>query len=173
MPRWPQFPLITLFLAMAALMVAALLSQTETPTSLVGLTHLAHKPDHLLALVALGVWSGRLSGPARLTMPASFVVGLALGFLVGASQPAPEAGTFIQLAVLVSTLAIIIGAFLALAVPAWEATGTLMSLGICQGYVDGVEAGAAAPLWGMSIVVTALALLAIGAGLGRAYTRGS
>ena len=173
MSKWLQFPFLIVSLATAALLAAALLSQTETPTALVGLTHLAHKPGHLLALVALGVWSGRLSGPARLTMPVSFVVGLALGFLVGASQPVPEAGPFIQLAVLVSTLALIIGASLALAVPSWEATGTLMSLGILQGYVDGVEAGVSAPLSGVSFLLTAIALLALGAGLGHAYARGS
>ncbi|MET1078535.1 MAG: HupE/UreJ family protein [Pseudomonas sp.] len=50
---------------------------------LAGLAHPLFGLDHLLAMLAVGLWAAQQQGLARLALPATFVVSLTLGGLLG------------------------------------------------------------------------------------------
>ena len=77
--------------------------------------------DHLLAMIAVGVWAAQLGGRARWIVPASFVVTMAAGALAGLLQlPLPH----VELAIGVSLLAL--GTLVAGAVRAPMAAGAVV-----------------------------------------------
>ena len=48
-----------------------------------GLSHPLSGADHLLAMLAVGIWGAMLGGAARLALPASFVLAMLLGGVAG------------------------------------------------------------------------------------------
>lgn len=165
---WPL--LLVVLLAGAAFAGVALLGKAVNHSFLAGLGHPFFGLEHFLALIAVGLWAGRVSGPALWTWPLSFVLGIAFGFYIAASQPVPTVGPHIleraYLAELVTTVSLVLAALLVLPLPSWEATGGLMSLGMIHGYVIGAEVGAAALLFGVGLVLAAAVLQALGVGVG-------
>lgn len=80
------------------LLPAAALAHTghaDTAGLAAGLAHPLSGWDHLLAMVALGLWAGQMGGGARWTLPLAFVVvmlvGAAVGF-AGLAVPGVEGG---------------------------------------------------------------------------------
>lgn len=173
MRKWSWLTVLFLaavVLTMAGLSAASLLDFEPGP-HLMGPGHLIHRPEHFVALIAVGVWAGRRGGASLWALPLSFAAGMALGCVVGAHQPEPRVDMYVQAAVLASTLALVLAASLALPVPSWEATGTLMALGMCQGYVDGVEMGLGGLVPEASLLATVIVLLVLGAWMGSAGLR--
>jgi urease accessory protein len=118
---------------------------------------------HLLAMVAVGLWTGIAGGVARVALPAAFLGGMAVGSLLGAAQFSflmVEAGVFASVLVL--------GALVALAVrpPVVAAAGLLAAFGLLHGLAHGLEmeAGTSGPSYAVGFL-TATALLH-GIGLG-------
>lgn len=135
--------------------------------ALAGLMHPLTGADHLLAMVAVGLWAAQLGGRAQWLLPASFVGFLAAGGALGAagvSLPMVEAGVVAS----VLLLGVLIGFAVKLkALPAALAVG---AFALCHGYAHGMEMPASASGWlyGAGFVAASAALHAAGLGMGRA-----
>lgn len=132
-----------------------------------GLMHPLTGLDHILAMVAVGLWAAQLGGRAQWLLPASFVGFLAMGGVLGASGfvlPMAEAG--------IVTSVLLLGLLVGFAVklktaPAALAVGVFA---LCHGYAHGVEMPAMGSglLYGLGFVAASAALHASGLGLARA-----
>ncbi len=123
--------------------------------------------DHLLAMLAVGVWAAQLGGRAVWTAPSAFVGGLLLGAIIGMSGielVAVETGILASL--------VVVGLLIALAIRLPLAGGlALVALfGLVHGHAHGTELPeTAAPLLYAAGFVTASILLHLtGVALGTA-----
>lgn len=92
--------------------------------------------DHMLAMVAVGLWSAQLGGRALALVPTAFVAAMALGSFAGVQQwPLPAVEPAIAISVLV------LGAAIALANRcAWAlACFAALLFGLVHGYAHGAE----------------------------------
>lgn len=126
--------------------------------------------DHLLAMVAVGLWAASLGGAARWLVPASFIALMALGAVAGAygiTLPAVE--TLIALSV------IALGVLVALQVriPAVSAAAIVALFGLLHGHAHGAEMPAMAqPLgYGLGFVAATALLHGVGLSLGTVLPR--
>lgn len=122
--------------------------------------------DHLLAMVAVGLWSAVLGGRARWSVPAAFVVAMAAGAALGmAAIPLPSVELGIALSVLVFGLLIGLGARLPL--PAGIALVALFA--VFHGHAHGWEAPTAATpalyMLGFALATASLHLAGLGLGV--------
>ena len=150
--------------------VLALPANAHTGTGLAGgffagFAHPLSGADHLLAMVAVGLWGAFLGRPLVHLLPVVFpamMVGGAMLGMFGAALPPVESG--IALSVLV------LGACIALAwrAPAWMAVTVVALFALFHGYAHGRELPAAAdPVGYSSGFVLATGLLhALGIALG-------
>ncbi|MEP6670244.1 MAG: HupE/UreJ family protein [Chthoniobacter sp.] len=122
-----------------------------------GVSHPVHGLDHILAMVAVGLWAVQLGGRAKWLVPASFVSVMAIG---GALGMAGVAMPFAEQGILASVL--ILGVLIAAAVRLpLAASMTIVGLfALCHGQAHGLEMpGTAAGLsYGAGFVI-ATALL--------------
>ncbi len=92
--------------------------------------------DHLLAMVAVGIWAAQIGGRARWLLPVTFVAtllaGAAIGF-TGLTLP------FVETGILLSVL--VLGAVIGLAYQPTAAMGALLVAGFAlfHGYAHGTE----------------------------------
>jgi urease accessory protein len=126
--------------------------------------------DHLLAMVAVGLWASQLERPALWTLPVVFPVMMALGAALGTGglvMPWIETGILLSVVVL--------GAAVALRVKAPLAIGAVLvaAFAVLHGYVHGAELppDSSAWLYGIGFVVATLILHGAGLGLGLAAQR--
>lgn len=133
-----------------------------------GLGHPFGGADHVLAMLAVGLWAATAGGRRLWAWPAAFVGAMALGAAAGAlGAPLPGVEPMIVASI------VLLGLAVALAVPA----GTVLGAAICaafalfHGHAHGAEMhGAFAPFAAGFAFATALlhaAGLAIGLGLAR------
>lgn len=119
--------------------------------------------DHLLAMVAVGIWGAFLGRPLIVLLPVIFPAVMALGGalgIVGVAVPPVEIGIALSVVVL--------GAMIALAVraPIWLACALVAVFAVFHGYAHGQELPSAADPLGYSVgFVTATGLLHV-AGIG-------
>jgi urease accessory protein len=135
-----------------------------------GFSHPLAGLDHLLAMVAVGLWAAQLGGRAIWQVPAAFVGALALGAslaLAGVAVPAVEPGIMASL--------LVMGLLIAFAVrlPAAVGTALVAVFAVCHGHAHGTEMPmASAPLlYGAGFVLATAALHALGVALGWAGAR--
>jgi urease accessory protein len=101
-----------------------------------GFVHPLFGPDHVVAMVAVGLWGAFLGPPAVFTLPIVFplvmAVGGALG-IVGVPLPAAELA--------IATSAIVLGLMVASAArpPLWVAATIVAAFAIFHGYAHGAE----------------------------------
>ncbi|MFC7737282.1 HupE/UreJ family protein [Roseomonas sp. GCM10028921] len=130
-----------------------------------GLAHPLGGADHLMAMVAVGLWAGLLGARAAWALPAAFLTALALGAGLGAglgaaggAMPAVEAG--------VAASIIALGALAALALrPPLAVSLALASLfGLLHGYPHGAEMpeGASPFLYAAGFLVATAGLHGLG-----------
>jgi urease accessory protein len=129
-----------------------------------GLTHPLLGADHLLAMVAVGVFAAMSGGLARLAFPAAFVGGLlaggALG-LQGAVVPAVEP------AIVASVIALGAAILAAARPPLVPALAALALFGLAHGQAHGLEAPAlGGPLYALGFLVATAALHGLGLAVG-------
>lgn len=117
-----------------------------------GFLHPIFGPDHLVAMVAVGLWGAQLGSPAIWLLPITFPIVMAMGALLGlAGFPLPgvEVG--------VAASALVLGAMVALALrpPFWIAAILVGIFAVFHGYAHGAELPEAAnPLaYGVGFVV--------------------
>jgi urease accessory protein len=130
-----------------------------------GLNHPIHGLDHILAMVAVGIWAAQLGGRALWVVPAAFVAAMAGGGalgMMGLQLPGVETGILVS--VLVLGLLIAAGARLPLA-----ASAALVGLfAIFHGHAHGMEIPAASSglAYALGFVVATACLHACGVALG-------
>lgn len=100
--------------------------------------------DHLLAMLAVGIWGAQMGGRSVWTLPVTFPLVMALGSVLGMSGIVlPQIELGIALSVLLLGLAI---AF-AWKAPGWVALLLISVFAVCHGYAHGVEIpGAVSPV---------------------------
>ena len=147
---------------------------------LAGLAHPLLGPDHVIAMVAVGLWGVLLGPPAIWRLPIVFPPVMAAGGVLGiAGIPLPAVETGI------AASAIVLGAMVALAArpPLWVAAMLVGAFAIFHGYAHGKElpddANALAFSTGFVIATGGLHLTGIAFGLlarwpaGRVVVRGA
>jgi urease accessory protein len=101
-----------------------------------GLTHPVFGPDHLAAMVAVGLWGAFLGPPAIYVLPVVFPLVMAFGGLLGILG-VPLPGTEILIAI----SAILLGLAVAIAAqpPLWIAAVLVGTFAIFHGHAHGTE----------------------------------
>jgi len=130
-----------------------------------GLLHPVSGLDHVLAMVAVGLWGAQLGAPAIWLLPVTFPLVMAFGGflgLVGVPLPGVELG--------IATSAILLGAMVALqARPPLALAALLVAFfAVFHGHAHGTElpAGQSGLLYSVGFVVATGALHAIGISIG-------
>ncbi|WEX10425.1 HupE/UreJ family protein [Chelativorans sp. AA-79] len=134
-----------------------------------GFSHPLFGLDHILVMVAVGLWAATLGGRAMGLVPAAFVGTMILGFaaaLFGAPLP------FVEPVILASIVFIGIMMALALPLPAAGMMGIVAFFAFFHGHAHGGELGAAgAARFAVGFAVTTALLHAAGIALGLAFGR--
>ncbi len=156
----------------AALLLAAwpLLGWAHTDSGradglLAGLLHPVSGLDHVLAMVAVGLWGAQLGAPAIWLLPLTFPLVMAFGGMLGLmGVPLPGAEVGIALSALVLGLAIVTAWRPAL----WAAAAVVGFFAIFHGHAHGTElpAGASGLAYSLGFVAATGALHACGIGIG-------
>ena len=163
--------IILAFTAFAATAAPAFahLNPEEHGSFMSGLSHPLFGLDHILVMVAVGLWAAQIGGKALWGVPLAFVTTMAIGFglaLAGIGLP------FVEPAILASVVAL--GLLVAMAVK----LDTVMSAAIVavfalfHGHAHGGELGSAGALqFGVGFVVATAFLHIAGIGLGLGIAR--
>jgi urease accessory protein len=127
-----------------------------------GFSHPVSGLDHLLAMVAVGLWAAQKGGRALWALPVTFVSLMALGSamgVMGVALPGMEAG--IALSVLVLGLLVAVQS-------AWSlqlACATVALFALLHGIAHGAEMPLAASPWGYGLGMLAATAMLHGAGV--------
>jgi len=154
-----------------ALVPAAALAHQEAGQAAGFLTGLAHPVsglDHVLAMIAVGLWGAVLGPPAIWVLPVAFPLVMAVGGLLGLlGLPLPG----VEIGIAVS--AIVLGAMVLAEVrpPLWLAAVIVAFFAIFHGHAHGRELpdGTSALLYSLGFVVATGLLHAVGILLGVAH----
>lgn len=137
----------------------------EATGLLSGLQHPVSGLDHVLAMVAVGLWGAQLGAPAIWLLPVTFPMVMAFGGmlgLIGFSLPGIEVG--------IAVSAIILGVMVGLEAkpPLWVAAVAVGFFAIFHGHAHGAELppGADALLYSIGFVIATGCLHAAGIGIG-------
>jgi len=130
-----------------------------------GATHPFTGLDHLLAMLAVGLWASQLGGRARWLVPVAFVVVMAIGGAMGvAGVPMPGVEQGIAASVLV------LGLLVAMAVrlPVFAGAQLVGVFAVFHGHAHGAEmpVDASGALYGLGFIMSTAILHAIGVGGG-------
>jgi urease accessory protein len=144
--------------------------QAEAAGLLTGFLHPFSGADHVLAMVAVGLWGAQLGAPAIWVLPVAFplvmAMGAMLGFL-GVPVPGIEYG--------IAASAIVLGTAVAFEVrpPIVVAALVVGAFAIFHGHAHGAELppGQSALLYSMGFVVATGLLHATGIGIGTVHQR--
>jgi urease accessory protein len=130
-----------------------------------GFMHPLTGPDHMLAMIAVGLWGAFLGRPLIYSLPVIFplmmVVGAAIG-MFGLRIPATEPGVAISVLVLGGCIAMSFEA------PVWIASLIVAAFALLHGYAHGKELPLATDPVGYSVgfVVATGSLHVLGIGIG-------
>ena len=161
--------LIAVLLSLMASPAFAHLNPAEHGSFAAGFTHPLSGADHILAMVAVGLWASMLGGRALVIVPLSFVGVMLLGFVAalgGVSLP------LVEPVILASV--IVLGLLVAMAFRASTLTAALIVgfFAFFHGYAHGGEIGSAAFLsYGAGFALATALLHAAGIGVGLAAGR--
>jgi len=165
-------PLIALSILAAATMPAfAHLDPSEHGSFAAGFSHPLFGLDHILAMVAVGLWAAMQGGRAVWIVPAAFVGTMAVGFAAAiAGVPLP----FVEPVILASVVVIGLLAAVGLGVPTSLAMVMVGFFAFFHGHAHGGELGSAGALsFGAGFAIATAALhaagIALGLGLGRLF----
>jgi urease accessory protein len=136
-----------------------------------GLSHPLFGSDHVLAMVAVGLWAVLLGGRALWLAPLAFVVAMAIGFAVALlGVPLP----FVEPVILASVVVIGLLAATALSVPAGIAMAMVGFFALFHGHAHGGELGSAGAIaFGVGFALSTTLLHVTGIGLARLFGSGA
>src|SRR6185312_15136983 len=130
-------------------------------TLMEGLTHPFTGVDHILAMIAVGLWASQLGKRAMILLPLTFPAVMAVGAAIGMSGPEMP---WVEIGIAASVL--VLGAAVALAVrPSLAVSVALIAVfALLHGYSHGVElpASVSGLTFGIGFVAATLVLHAIG-----------
>ncbi len=136
-----------------------------------GFAHPFTGPDHLLAMVAVGVWAAQLGGRARWIVPLAFMGAMCVGAwlaLAGVRLPMVETG--------IATSVVALGLLVALSARLSVVTSSILvgAFAVFHGHAHGTELPQAASeaLYSLGFLLATGTLHAIGVGLGVLLLRG-
>lgn len=153
-------------LAATTLPAFAHLNPEEHGSFMAGFSHPLFGADHILAMVAVGIWAAQIGGRALWVVPSAFVGTMAIGFMMalgGIDLP------FVEPAILASVIALGLLVAMAARLPVSAAAAVVGIFALFHGHAHGGELGSAGALqFGVGFVIaTALLHVAgIAAGLG-------
>jgi len=155
---------------MFAMLVAAPLAQAHVVVGqMYGLAHgLAHPftgMDHLVAMLAVGLWATQCGGRALWLVPLSFVAAMSIGGAIGMSGVSLP---FVEPGIAASVL--VLGLLVAAAVRLPSLAGSVLvgAFALCHGIAHGAEmpANASGLAFGAGFVLSTIALHGCGIALG-------
>lgn len=152
-----RLPFLILIAAVAA--TPALAHPGHDGASLAaGLEHPLSGLDHLLAMLAVGLWASLRGGQAQWIWPASFLVSMAAGFGLGQLIP----GVSVEPVILASV--IVLGGLIAAdaRMPSVVAAALIGAFGIAHGYAHGAEAPGASLAFPLGFLLATGGLHAVG-----------
>ena len=163
----------TRFIALAILLLVPVLAHAHpghdghelTWDFATGVAHPLSGWDHLLAMVAVGLWAAQLGGRSRWLVPAAFVSVMVLGAVLGHAGITPP-GIEQGIAASIFILGLLIAAAVRLPAPASMAIVGLFALfhGVAHGTEMPATAGGLS--YGAGFIAATILLHAIGLGLG-------
>lgn len=140
------------------------LNPAEHGSFAAGFSHPLTGTDHILAMVAVGLWAAMLGGRALFAVPAAFVGVMIVGFLTALfGLPVP----FVEPVILASV--VVLGLVVALALPVPVVVGAAIAgfFAFFHGHAHGSEIGAAGLFsYGAGFALATALLHAAGIGLG-------
>lgn len=164
-----RFALSISLLSLSAAPAFAHLDPQEHGSLLAGISHPLFGADHILAMVAVGLWATLLGGRALWRVPAAFVATMAAGFgaaLLGTGLP------LVEPVILASVVVIGLLAAVALKVPNWAGMAVVGFFAFFHGHAHGGELGMAGTLsFGIGFVLSTASLHATGIGIGLSLGR--
>ena len=147
----------TIILSLVMLFIPSLVfahAETGVAGGLVsGILHPIYGVDHLVAMVAVGLWGAQLRNPAIWVLPITFPAVMAFGAVLGlAGLPLPG----IEMGIALSALALGIMVACSLRPPLWMAGVLVAGFAIFHGHAHGTELPSSAnPLaYGVGFVVS-------------------
>ncbi|AQS41220.1 MAG: Urease accessory protein [Candidatus Tokpelaia hoelldobleri] len=139
---------------------------TEHGSFISGFSHPFGGADHILVMVAVGLWASQLGGKAIWAVPAAFVLAMGAGFVLalnGIHVP------FVEPAILASVVAIGLLAAMALRLPTGVAMAIVAAFAVFHGHAHGSELGiAGAAGYGLGFALATVILHVIGIAIGLA-----
>jgi urease accessory protein len=154
----------TVLFAAMAVPAFAHINPLEHGSFMTGLSHPFSGADHILAMVAVGLWAAQIGGRARWTVPMSFVSMMGIGFLLamnGIYLP------FVEPGILASVVGIGLLVALAVRVPIAASAMIVGIFALFHGHAHGGEMGAATPIsFAIGFMIATAVLHGIGLGLG-------
>jgi urease accessory protein len=148
--------------------VLAHVQRGEAAGFLAGFRHPISGWDHVLAMVAVGLWGAQLGAPAIWVLPVAFPLVMAMGgmlALIGVSLPGIELG--------IAASAMLLGAAVMFEVrpPLVVAASLVGVFAVFHGHAHGTELqpGQSALLYSMGFVVATGSLHALGIGIGTVH----
>lgn len=150
------------------------LDPAEHGSVMAGLSHPLFGADHVLAMIAVGLWAAQIGGRALWSVPAAFVATMVLGFVLAhAGAPLP----LVEPAILASVVALGLVVAIAVRLDAATAAAIVAAFALFHGHAHGGELGSAGT-WSFAagfVIATALLHIAgigLGMGLARLADRG-
>jgi urease accessory protein len=166
--------LLVSLLALAVALLASAMGLVPVGTEgrsafLIGLMSPTFGLDHLLALLWLGLWAGRLGARTSWALPMVFLGGMVGGLGLGlGAGPGPVLEAIVHLLVVASILLLVGAVLVPVRLPLPSAASMAVLMGGCHGYLHALEVGAGPALWfGLGALIGAAALAGTGAALGR------
>ncbi|MCU0937844.1 MAG: HupE/UreJ family protein [Burkholderiaceae bacterium] len=157
--------IVAVLLALLPIVAVAHEEAGQAAGFLAGLAHPVSGADHVLAMVAVGLWGAQLGAPAIWLLPVTFPLVMAFGGflgLLGVSLPGVELG--------IAASAILLGAMVALqARPPLALAALLVAFfAVFHGHAHGTElpAGQSGLLYSVGFVVATGVLHAVGISIG-------
>jgi len=145
--------------------------QGQAAGFLTGLRHPISGLDHVLAMVAVGLWGAQLGAPAIWLLPVTFPLVMAFGGflgLLGVPLPGVEVG--------IAVSAILLGAMVAREArpPLWLAASVVAFFAVFHGHAHGTElpAGQSGLLYSVGFVICTGCLHATGIAIGLVHRWG-
>lgn len=169
-PRRRSAQALALLAAGWAQTASAHVQQAEAAGLLTGLLHPVSGLDHVLAMVAVGLWGAQLGMPAIWVLPVAFPLVMALGGMLGflgVPIPGIEVG--------IAASAVVLGAAVAFELRPRLVIAALVvgCFAIFHGHAHGTELppGQSALLYSLGFVIATGGLHALGIGIGTVHGR--
>ncbi|QDG79037.1 HupE/UreJ family protein [Labrenzia sp. PHM005] len=135
-----RFTLAAAFTALTASPAFAHLDPAAHGSFAAGFTHPIFGLDHVLAMIAVGLWAALIGGRSVWLLPSTFVGAMLIGFAVSmAGLPLP----YVEPTILASVVVLGLVVALALRLPTWLSVVLITLFGTCHGHAHGGEMGSA------------------------------